>query len=59
MINACNAKLCANYKSLERGITFDYVNIHSVNCKDCVYFTSRNCGMDAVSSVEPETAMYM
>jgi len=59
MSYACNMKLCTNYRALERGLAFDFVNIHSVNCKDCVYFSSRNCGMDAVSFVEPEMAMYM
>jgi len=59
MTSARNTKLCAGFKSLERGIPFDYTNIHSVNCKDCMYFSSRNCGMDAVSYVEPEMALYM
>ena len=59
MIEAHSTKLCSNFKSLERGISFDYSNIHSVNCKDCMYFSTRNCGMDAVSCVEPEMAMYM
>ena len=59
MLNARNTKLCANFKSMERGLPYYYTNIHSVNCKDCMYFSTRNCGMDAVSNVEPETAMYM
>lgn len=59
MINARNSKLCVSFKSLERGLAFDYTNLHSVNCKDCVYFSARNCGMDAVSLVEPEMAMLM
>ena len=59
MSNVNNTKLCAKFKSPERGLTFDYINMHSVNCKDCMYFSSRNCGMDSVSSVEPEMTMFI
>ena len=56
---ASNTKLCANFKSLERGPAIDYINMHSVNCKDCMYFSSRNCGMDAISYVDPDMAMFI
>ena len=60
MINAHNMQPCVNFKSLENGLSFDYVNLHAVNCKDCLYFSSRNyCGMDNVSYIEPDMAMFM
>jgi hypothetical protein len=59
MINAYSMKPCANFKSLEKGLSFNYINMHSVNCKDCLYFSSRNCGMDCVSSVESDMAVFM
>ena len=47
-------KGCTNYKALESDIITKYgSNVMGVNCKDCVYFSCRNCGMDAGDSIEP------
>ena len=59
MIYASNIRPCAHFKSLEKGLPFDYIDMHSVNCKDCLYFSSRNCGMDTNSLVNTEMAMFM
>jgi hypothetical protein len=45
--------LCSGFKALDYGTGYSYRRISSGNCKDCVYFSSRNCGMDVADSIEP------
>ena len=44
---------CAGFKALDCGTGFSYRRNASGSCKDCVYFSSRNCGMDIADSIEP------
>ncbi|MDR1541844.1 MAG: hypothetical protein LBU32_28460 [Clostridiales bacterium] len=57
MTGTCKIKSCVNFKSIERELPASLSNIHEVNCKDCVYFSSRNCGMDASSVLEEATIL--
>jgi|GEM_PF-964772 len=51
-------KNCANYKAIDQEmISHPMRGTHSGSCKDCVYFSSRNCGMDAADSIEPPVFM--
>jgi len=59
MIDATSMKPCSHLKSNEKDSSGDFVNVHDVNCKDCIYFSSRNCGRDAVSVTEPNNATFM
>lgn len=43
---------CANYMSREKGLAGAYRNVRSANCKDCAYFSTRNCGMDSMDSAD-------
>lgn len=47
-------KNCSNFKSREKGIGSSYRNIYDANCKECVYFSSQNCGMDVADSLSPD-----
>ncbi|MDR2939477.1 MAG: hypothetical protein LBV08_04050 [Clostridiales bacterium] len=47
-------KACSNFKSLENDIFTKYQSRSTApNCRVCVYFSSRNCGMDASNSIDP------
>ena len=59
MIDISQMKPCAYLKFNEKDLSGDFVNMHDVNCKDCIYFSSRNCGRDTISFVEPSNAMFM
>ena len=48
------SRSCANFRSVEKGLTPAFRNPQVTNCKDCVYFSSRNCGMDAADSIAPD-----
>ncbi len=52
------SKSCTNYKSIENGFGAFYRNSQAANCKSCVYFSSRNCGMDAADSIEPDLEIF-
>ena len=58
-VSSSNMKPCAYLKSNEKDISGDYVNMHNVNCKDCIYFSSRNCGRDTITFVEPNNTLFM
>jgi len=49
---SAKTKSCANYMSREKGLSGSYKNVHSANCKDCAYFSTRNCGMDTADSAD-------
>ncbi len=47
-------KSCSNFKSIENDIFTKYQSKNSApNCRACVYFSSRNCGMDAANAIDP------
>lgn len=53
-------KMCKNYKALESHAIPAYQNtITAHNCKDCLYFSSRNCGMDAADEIEPPLDLFL
>lgn len=53
-------KLCKSFVALESNIIPAYQNnITTSNCKDCVYFSSRNCGMDAADEIEPPLDLFL
>ncbi|MDR1913253.1 MAG: hypothetical protein LBQ68_02040 [Clostridiales bacterium] len=54
-----NYKACVRFKSFNPGLKFAHRDMHMVNCKDCVYFSARNCGMDTILSVEPEMSYFL
>jgi hypothetical protein len=53
------SKTCTNFHSLEKGLAFSYRIMHSVNCRDCIFFCSRNCGMDTAAFDEPDSAFFI
>ncbi len=53
MYTSKKMKQCANFKLVEQQPSVPYKRINEHNCKDCVYFSSRNCGMDIADSIEP------
>ncbi|MDR1687399.1 MAG: hypothetical protein LBS21_02150 [Clostridiales bacterium] len=53
-------KICKNFKNLETSGIPAYQNIVPANrCKDCVYFSSRNCAMDAADELEPPLDLFL
>lgn len=53
MYNTKKMKHCTNYKAVEHDMVSSLRHTQHTNCKDCVYFSSRNCGMDVADSIEP------
>ena len=52
-------KSCKNYKSVSTGeFSSPYRRDYAQTCKDCAYFSFRNCGMDAANSIEPDIEMF-
>jgi|GEM_PF-6139892 len=39
-------RLCANYKAMEGCFSPFMIRTVGANCKECVYFSSKNCGVD-------------
>lgn len=44
-------KTCKNYKSINSLGSFE--SISGEECMGCIYFSSKNCGMDLVNTLEP------
>ena len=53
MYNTKKMKNCTSYRALDQDMISSLRHSESNNCKDCVYFSSRNCGMDVADSIEP------
>lgn len=54
MNNSKKTKNCTNFKALDQEVISKFQRgTYGGSCKDCVYFSSRNCGMDAADSIEP------
>jgi len=50
---------CCNYKSVNNDGGPPFRRVYGGSCKDCVYFSSRNCGMDAADDIEPDIELFM
>ncbi len=59
MYNTKKIKNCTSFRSVDHDMSFPAKRISSGNCKDCVYFSSRNCGMDVADSIEPDLDIFM
>ena len=45
-------KMCSRFKAVEGSALNGYfIKTEAFNCKSCVYFSSRNCGMDSVNTI--------
>lgn len=56
-MNKNKMKICSNFKSINENI-LSYNKNFSPNCKECAYFSSRNCGMDIADSIDPDTDLF-
>lgn len=52
-MNKNKMRICSNFKSINENISA-YNKNFSPSCRECVYFSSRNCGMDIADSIDPE-----
>ncbi|MDR1066213.1 MAG: hypothetical protein LBL35_02090 [Clostridiales bacterium] len=52
-------KNCKNFRSMNVDGYSPYRHSFDSNCMQCVYFSSRNCGMDVSDSVEPALELFM
>ncbi len=50
-------KSCASFRAIEHGGS-SFRKQTTSNCKECAYFSSRNCGMDIADSLEPDILYY-
>jgi len=57
MYNTKRVSTCAGFKAVDHDAGFSYRRGTAGSCKDCVYFSSRNCGMDVADSIEPNIEM--
>ncbi len=46
-------KNCKHFKGMDYDIHAPFRHSQDHNCKQCVYFSSRNCGMDVSDTIEP------
>jgi len=51
--NTKKMKYCTNYRAADLDMISSLRRTENTNCKECVYFSSRNCGMDVADSIEP------
>ena len=49
---------CRNFKGIDQDFLSPFRQSTDSNCRQCVYFSSRNCGMDVSDSIEPEIDMF-
>ncbi len=57
-MNKNKPKMCTGYKPVNENGLY-YKKSGNTNCKECVYFSSRNCGMDIADSIEPELDIFI
>ena len=50
-----NMKACSHFMNLEDGgFAADFATGKQHSCKDCVYFSSRNCRSEAADGISPD-----
>lgn len=54
MYHTKKSKNCSSFKAIEQDVfsRYKYKSLER-NCKECIYFSSRNCGMDIADSIDP------
>jgi len=50
-------KICDNFRPINDYVPH-YRNKPTQNCSECIYFSSRNCGLDISDSIEPELEIF-
>ncbi len=58
MYNTKKLKGCNNFRLIDQQATSAHNSPNVESCKDCVYFSSRNCMMDVADSIEPSIDMF-
>lgn len=53
MTRVMNVKNCRNFKAMDQDFGAPLRRRPEGGCRQCVYFSSRNCGMDVADSIEP------
>ncbi|MDR1532144.1 MAG: hypothetical protein LBS62_08185 [Clostridiales bacterium] len=52
-------KNCRSFRAAGQDMASpSYRRIQDSNCSECVYFSSRNCGMDVADSIEPALELF-
>jgi len=44
---------CASYRALNEDALPAHRQNHESDCKSCVFYSSRNCGVEIADSIEP------
>lgn len=45
-------KQCLNFKGFDQDMSKSYKRELPISCKECVYFSSRNCGLDNADTID-------
>jgi hypothetical protein len=51
-------KNCPSFRAVGQDGPPAHHRAHEANCAECVYFSSRNCGMDVADSIEPVVDLF-
>jgi hypothetical protein len=49
---------CSSFRGSDQTIDTAYQTTMPTTCKDCIYFSARNCGMDTADSIVPSMDIF-